>query len=139
MIQNGLLPVPRKPLIERLTPASRSPVAVNVRRPFKIAQVIVGRGRLRGPPTRLDRMADPIDLRAPEPDLDEEIARRDEEILRLRDLLIARDAELGQVRGRLKVIEDHSERMARIAAKIPLPGAAWIIDALLKLMSARRG
>jgi hypothetical protein len=88
-------------------------------------------------------MADPINLRAatgsPTAERDEEIARRDEEILRLRDLLITRDSELGQVKGQLKVIEDHSERMARIAAKIPLPGAAWMIDALLKLMSARRG
>jgi hypothetical protein len=90
-------------------------------------------------------MADPINLRAassdPEPSrtvVDEEIARRDEEILRLRDLLITRDRELGQVRGQLKVIEDHSARMARIAARIPLPGAAWIIDALLKLLSSRR-
>ena len=88
-------------------------------------------------------MADPINLRAaaPEPEStrDEEIARRDEEILRLRDLLITRDHELGQVRGQLKVIEDHSERMARLAAKIPLPGVAWVVDALLKLMSSRRG
>lgn len=75
----------------------------------------------------------------PRTDFEAEIARRDEEILRLRDLLIARDAELGQVRGQLKLIEDHSERMARLANKIPLPGAAWVIDALLKLMSARRG
>jgi len=87
-------------------------------------------------------MAQPIKpLKAVEQRVDPEteIARRDEEILRLRDLLIARDAELGQVRGQLKVIEDHSERMARLAHKIPLPGAAWLIDALLKLMSARRG
>lgn len=88
-------------------------------------------------------MADPINLHAATDkqiaDQNDEIARRDEEILRLRDLLITRDAELGQARGRLKVIEDHSERMARLAARIPLPGAAWIVDALLKLMSARRG
>ena len=86
-------------------------------------------------------MSDPINLRAaaPEPDLEAEIARRDEEILRLRDLLIARDQELGQARGQLKVIEDHSERMARLAARIPLPGVGWAIDALLKLLSARRG
>jgi hypothetical protein len=68
-----------------------------------------------------------------------EIARRDEEILRLRDLLITRDAELGQVRGQLKIIEDHSERMARLAARIPLPGVGWIVDAALKLLAARRG
>ena len=88
-------------------------------------------------------MADPINLRAAadesRPDHEAEIARRDEEILRLRDLLIARDAELGQVRGRLKIIEDHSERMARLAARIPLPGVGWLVDALLKLLQARRG
>jgi hypothetical protein len=89
-------------------------------------------------------MPDPINLRTGtsepvEPPVVEQIARRDEEILRLRDLLITRDRELGQLRGRLKVIEDHSERMARLAAKFPLPGAAWIVDALLKLMSSRRG
>jgi hypothetical protein len=72
-------------------------------------------------------------------ELEAELAGRDEEILRLRDLLIARDAELGQVRGQLQVIEDHSERMARLVRKVPLPGVAWIVDALLKLMSARRG
>jgi hypothetical protein len=88
-------------------------------------------------------MADPIKLPSASqrqaPDLEAEIASRDEEILRLRDLLIARDAELGQARGQLKVIEDHSARMARLAAKIPLPGAAWIVDAVLKLLSAKRG
>lgn len=120
-IQNGLLPVLRKLLA-------------------KSAQVICARGAL-----DWVRMADPINLRAaapepePEPDIAAEIAARDEEILRLRDLLIARDQELGQVRGQLKVIEDHSERMARLAARIPLPGVGWAIDALLKLLSARRG
>jgi hypothetical protein len=72
-------------------------------------------------------------------DFEAEIARRDEEILRLRDLLIARDAELGDVRGRLQIIEDHSERMSRLAARIPIPGAAWLVDGLLRLLQARRG
>jgi hypothetical protein len=71
-------------------------------------------------------------------DLEAEIATRDEEILRLRDLLISRDAELGEVKGRLKIIEDHSERMARLAARIPMPGLAWVVDAVLRLASARR-
>jgi hypothetical protein len=88
-------------------------------------------------------MADPINLPTASSgggaDVEAEIACRDEEILRLRDLLIARDAELGQVRGQLKIIEDHSERMARLAAKIPLPGLGWAVDALLRLLSARRG
>ena len=88
-------------------------------------------------------MADPIKpLRAVDSDAvdhEAEIARRDEEILRLRDLLIARDQELGQVRGQLKIIEDHSERMARLAARIPMPGVGWVVDALLRLLQARRG
>ncbi|MCW2981925.1 MAG: hypothetical protein JWO14_3652 [Solirubrobacterales bacterium] len=88
-------------------------------------------------------MPDPINsLRAvgrDEVDNEAEIARRDEEILRLRDLLITRDAELGQTRGQLKIIEDHSERMARLAARIPMPGVGWAVDALLRLLQARRG
>lgn len=63
-----------------------------------------------------------------------EIARRDEEILRLRDLLITRDVELGQVRGQLKIIEDHSERMARLVARIPIPGLAWVASAILRVL-----
>jgi hypothetical protein len=85
-------------------------------------------------------MADPINLRAaapdPEPDFEAEIARRDEEILRLRDLLITRDAELGQTRGQLKIIEDHSERMARLVARIPIPGLQWIASAVLRVLQA---
>jgi hypothetical protein len=67
-------------------------------------------------------------------DHEAEIARRDEEILRLRDLLITRDAELGQVRGQLKIIEDHSERMARLVARIPIPGLAWVASAILRVL-----
>jgi hypothetical protein len=63
-----------------------------------------------------------------------EIAQRDEEILRLRDLLITRDAELGQVRGQMKIIEDHSERMARLVARIPIPGLAWVASAILRVL-----
>jgi hypothetical protein len=68
-----------------------------------------------------------------------EIARRDEEILRLRDLLIARDVELGTVKGRLQIIEDHSERMSRLVAKIPIPGLAWIASAILRVLQASGG
>ncbi len=75
----------------------------------------------------------------PQTDLETEIATRDEEILRLRDQLIARDAELGAVKGRLKIIEDHSERLSRLTTRIPIPGARWVVDALLRLMAARGG
>jgi hypothetical protein len=87
-------------------------------------------------------MADPIhSLEAPgaersATELEAEIARRDEEILRLRDLLIARDAELGALRGRLQIIEDHSERMSRLVARIPIPGLAWIASAVLRVLQA---
>lgn len=67
-------------------------------------------------------------------ELETEVAERDEEILRLRDLLIARDAELGAVKGRLQIIEDHSERMSRLVAKIPIPGLAWIASAILRVL-----
>jgi hypothetical protein len=72
-------------------------------------------------------------------ELEAEIARRDEEILRLRDLLIARDAELGAVKGRLQIIEDHSERMSRLVARIPIPGLAWIASAVLRVLQAGAG
>jgi hypothetical protein len=45
-------------------------------------------------------------------DLIEEIARQKEEILRLRDLLIAKDAELGTARGSLTELNEHSARFA---------------------------
>jgi SAM-dependent methyltransferase len=57
------------------------------------------------------------------PELLAEIDRRDEEILRLRDLLIGRDAELGFARGRLAALEEQTQRIAaaadRIQSKIP--------------------
>lgn len=44
--------------------------------------------------------------------LREEIAQQKEEILRLRDLLIAKDAELGVARGSLTELNEHSARFA---------------------------
>lgn len=88
-------------------------------------------------------MPDPINSLDASPrsetDLAAEIVRRDEEILRLRDLLIARDAELGETKGRLKIIEDHSERMSRLVARIPIPGLAWIASAILRVLQASGG
>lgn len=85
-------------------------------------------------------MPDPLNsldmVGRPQADLEAEIATRDEEILRLRDLLIARDAELGAVKGRLQIIEDHAERMSRLVARIPIPGLAWIASAVLRILQA---
>jgi hypothetical protein len=85
-------------------------------------------------------MADPINsldaVGRSQAELEAEITERDEEILRLRDLLIARDAELGAAKGRLQIIEDHSERMSRLVAKIPIPGLAWFASAILRMLQA---
>jgi chromosome segregation ATPase len=48
-------------------------------------------------------------------ELQEELDRHQEEILRLRDLLIGKDAELGAAKGRLAELED--PRMQLVAAK----------------------
>jgi hypothetical protein len=66
------------------------------------------------------RAVDDADERAA---LHEEIARQKEEILRLRDLLIAKDAELGAARGSLTELTEHSARFVvaarRIQARVP--------------------
>jgi hypothetical protein len=48
-------------------------------------------------------------------ELRDELDRRQEEILRLRDLLIGKDAELGAAKGRLAELED--PRLQLVAAK----------------------
>jgi hypothetical protein len=57
-------------------------------------------------------------------ELREEAARQKEEILRLRDLLIAKDAELGAAKGRLAELTQHSARavVAARAIQARLPG-----------------
>ena len=56
----------------------------------------------------------------------EELAREKEEVLRLRDLLIARDAELGAALGRLAELQDRSGRLLgrarRLRALLPSRG-----------------
>lgn len=66
------------------------------------------------------------------PDPQELLAERDEEILRLRDLLIGKDAELGALRGQLAVLEQHSQRLSSLAARIPIPGLGRLISAVLR-------
>ncbi|MGC1165693.1 MAG: methyltransferase domain-containing protein [Solirubrobacterales bacterium] len=57
------------------------------------------------------------------PQLEDELKRREEEVLRLRDLLIGKDAELGAAKGHLAELEDHRMRIAgakqRIASQVP--------------------
>lgn len=67
-------------------------------------------------------------------DLRAELARRNEEILRLRDLLIVRDAELGDAKGRLAMVEQASRRLGEAAARVPLPGATRLLQALIRFV-----
>ena len=72
-------------------------------------------------------------------DLQAEAAHREEEILRLRDLLIGKDVELGAARGQLAVLEANSRRVAGVALKIQsrIPGGMRIGGALRRLQGPR--
>jgi hypothetical protein len=73
------------------------------------------------------------------PELLRELDRRDEEILRLRDLLISKDMELGALRGRLTMLEESSQRLSNFAARIPIPGATRLLQGLIRLVQGYRG
>jgi hypothetical protein len=70
-------------------------------------------------------MADPQELQ-------KQLDSRDEEILRLRDLLIGKDAELGAAKGRLAVVDQHSTRLAGAASRVPVPGLSRVIAAVVR-------
>jgi 2-polyprenyl-3-methyl-5-hydroxy-6-metoxy-1,4-benzoquinol methylase len=69
-----------------------------------------------------------------------ELERREAEILRLRDLLIGMEHELGAARGRLAVYEDRTKRIesakAQLAAKVP--GSGFFLSMILRLLRGRR-
>jgi len=60
------------------------------------------------------RLAELEDADQSRPELLEELSRRNEEILRLRDLLVGKDAELGAARGQLLVVEHQTQRLANM-------------------------
>lgn len=70
--------------------------------------------------------------------LREELARSREEVLRLRDLLIGKDAELGTLRGRVAELEAGTARLLNIAARLraKVPSLVWKARASLR---SRRG
>jgi hypothetical protein len=67
------------------------------------------------------------------------LREKDEEILRLRDLLVGKDVELGVAKGRLAELEDRSTRLAnakkRAEDKIPVFGR--LIGPILRLLRGR--
>jgi SAM-dependent methyltransferase len=74
-----------------------------------------------------------------QPKLREELDRRNEEILELRDLLIGKDAELGNAKGRVAETENRTLRLANVKhqleARIPIVGK--LARALTRLLRAR--
>lgn len=73
------------------------------------------------------------------PELQAELDRRQEEILRLRDLLIGKEAELGVAKGQLAVVEERWRRLAgaknRVASR--LPGLNRLLSFVLRLLRTR--
>lgn len=69
-----------------------------------------------------------------------ELARCREEVLRLRDLLIGKDAELGTVRGRLAELEAGASPLISVAARLRggLPQLIWSIVARFRKRRGRQ-
>lgn len=63
-----------------------------------------------------------------------EIARLREENLRLRDLLIAKDAELGSLNGQVAALEAGTARLLNLVGRIRsvVPGLVWLALAKLR-------
>lgn len=69
-----------------------------------------------------------------------ELTRQQQEILRLRDLLITKDAELGAAKGRLAEIDERSQRLANVAIRIEsrLPGVGRLVGTALRMMRGQQ-
>jgi hypothetical protein len=72
-------------------------------------------------------------------DLKAEIAKQQKEILKLRDLLIGKDAELGMAKGRLAMYEDRAKRFAGAGQRLGsrLPGFGLLRGFLARLLRGR--
>ena len=71
--------------------------------------------------------------------LRDSLREKDEEILRLRDLLVGKDVELGVAKGRLAELEDRSKRLAgakkRVETQVPVFGR--LVGPILRLLRGR--
>jgi tetrahydromethanopterin S-methyltransferase subunit F len=76
----------------------------------------------------------------PKADAEEELIRLREENLRLRDQLIARDAEMGLMRGQVTELEAGAVRALHMLRRIKsiVPGIVWKVLARVSRL-ARRG
>jgi len=69
-----------------------------------------------------------------------ELLRAQQEILRLRDLLIKQDLELGAAKGRLAELDDRSARIAAAAGRIEtkVPGLGRLVGTALRMLQSQR-
>jgi uncharacterized protein (DUF3084 family) len=69
----------------------------------------------------------------------QELDDRDQEIQRLRNLLVTRDAELGEARGRLTEMESYMGLLSRIATRLQefAPALARLAGAALRRLQGR--
>lgn len=75
-----------------------------------------------------------------ESELRAELTRQQEEILRLRDLLVSKDVELGAAKGRLAELDDRSQRLGNLAARAEarLPGMGRLVRTAVRLLRSQR-
>ena len=80
--------------------------------------------------SRLEELEEQVEQAARAPELTSELERRDEEILRLRDLLIGQESELGVLKGKLAEHEDRVQRIEgikiRVEGKVPVFGKLFV-------------
>lgn len=92
----------------------------------------------------MSEQATPMESLPPEgqtdPELRDQLAHQQEEILRLRDLLVRKDAELGAAKGRLAELDDRSQRVANVSEKIEsrVPGLGRLIGTAVRLLRSQR-
>lgn len=77
---------------------------------------------------------------AREPELRAELVQAQEEVLRLRDLLIRKDLELGAAKGRLAELDDRAQRIASAAGRIEsaVPGLGRLVGTALRMLQNQR-
>jgi hypothetical protein len=64
-----------------------------------------------------------------------ELAQAREEVLRLRDLLIAKEAELGALRGRVADMEGGAAPLVMIGLRLRTLGPGFVRSALMRLLN----
>jgi hypothetical protein len=85
-------------------------------------------------------MSEQVTSRELDPETEAKLAWQEKEIMRLRDLLIGKDAELGVVKGRLAIAEDRMQRLITTRERITtrVPGLGSVVKLFTRLLRGRR-